>query len=398
MNLANKLVQDGHKVTIWSSDFYHQEKRHRRGEYTEIVTSDNLEIRLVPSMGYSRNIGIKRLVDHAQLAFNLRKALLNASDVPDVAFIGYPPIEFAWYAIKFLRQRGVPTLLDIKDNWPEFFVTPFPQRVKWLARLALFPYFILGKDVMRSADGICSMTPSFLNWARSFSGRNPDSLDGVFPLSPPEPLDSPSDIENARLWWSEKGVQPNATTKFLFVGSFSKAFDFDTIAQAADRSARKGHDWQFILCGDGGDAESIRRLFYGMSNVVMPGWVNRAQIDAVAQLAVGGLAPYKNTDNFINNMPNKVVDYLSLSLPIITPLRGEVSSMISSNSSGLLYREGDVGDLYDKLYWLATDQSAQAMMATNARKAYDSLFQHDKVYGDLVAHLVRMADGGHGQH
>jgi hypothetical protein len=52
MNLSNALVQAGHRVVLWSSAFYHQEKRHRSNQYQCIPVSKNLEIRLIPSRGY----------------------------------------------------------------------------------------------------------------------------------------------------------------------------------------------------------------------------------------------------------------------------------------------------------------------------------------------------------
>jgi hypothetical protein len=45
MNLANALVASGHKVVIWSSSFYHQEKRHRAQGKNRISVSPGLEIR-----------------------------------------------------------------------------------------------------------------------------------------------------------------------------------------------------------------------------------------------------------------------------------------------------------------------------------------------------------------
>jgi len=75
MNLSNALVQAGHKVVLWSSAFYHQEKRHRSSTAKSIRVSDNLEIRLIPSRGYKRHISVGRLIDHGQLAFNLKKML-----------------------------------------------------------------------------------------------------------------------------------------------------------------------------------------------------------------------------------------------------------------------------------------------------------------------------------
>lgn len=396
MNLANMLLRSGHKVTIWSSGFYHQEKRHRSRRYEVVAVSELLEIRLIPSSGYRRNVGLSRLVDHAQIAYNLRRTLTMAQELPDVAFVGYPPIEFAWIALRWLRKNGVPALLDIKDNWPEFFITPFPEWLKPIARIAFSPYFFLGRRTIAEADGICSMTPSFLSWARSFASRSDAHYDGVFPLTPAEFHVSEDSISVAYEWWRARGVNADGRARFLFVGSLSGAFDFDTIAKVADRALREREPWQFVICGAGGAEADVRRLFDGLSNVIMPGWVDRAQLRALADISLAGLAPYRNLENFTNNMPNKIVDYLALSLPIITPLSGEVSDMIMSSGSGVIYDEGDIDSLYAKVHLLASDLATSDLMANNARATYDRSYEHDKVYGGLVSHLLRMADRQNG--
>ena len=105
MNLSDKLVEAGHSVVLWSSSFNHQKKMHRSVDYKTHVVNNNLEIRLIPSCGYKSHIGIGRLVDHAQMAWNLRQLLKQEKITPDVAFIGYPPIETAAIMSRGLKKK-----------------------------------------------------------------------------------------------------------------------------------------------------------------------------------------------------------------------------------------------------------------------------------------------------
>ena len=149
INLADSLSSRGHKVVIWTSAFFHQEKRHRFLHYSVIDFSDKIQIRFIPSPGYTSNIGLGRLWDHFHLARNLRRALSSESQRPDVAFIGYPPIESSWVMVRWLRMFGVPTLLDLKDQWPSLFLDAVPAFFRPISKLILFPYFWLAKRTMK---------------------------------------------------------------------------------------------------------------------------------------------------------------------------------------------------------------------------------------------------------
>ena len=171
MNLADSLLSNGHSVTIWTSSFVHYEKKHRSKSFKKISVGKNLKICLVPSLGYEKHIGFRRLLDHFQLAYNLRKQLKKEKVVPDVAFVGYPPVEFAYIASAWLKHKGIPFMLDAKDQWPHIFLDPVPKTLRPLARIMFAPYFYLGQMAMRNASSFCSMTQSFLNWMEEFSGR-----------------------------------------------------------------------------------------------------------------------------------------------------------------------------------------------------------------------------------
>lgn len=390
MNLANALLERGHAVELWTSAFFHQEKRHRSRSFERVRVNDRFHVRLVPSRGYDANIGVGRLADHAELARNLGRELDNQQETPDVGFVGYPPIEFAAVATRWLKSRGVPSLLDGKDQWPEIFVQKFPVPLRPLARILFAPYAYYGKRAMRDATGLTSMAGAFLDWMREYSGRRTSQFDGVFPLSPVE-SGPPTDVGDARAWWSERGVQSDGRKRFMFVGSFSHAMNFAPIRSAAELARAQGLDWQFILCGDGTQARELQAMFAGCSNVILPGWIDRAKVVALSEASLAGIAPYRNLPDFQMSVPNKIIDYLMLGQPLVSPLRGEVSSLIERFRVGVIYDDLAERSLFDALNALTADPVTRADASTRARRLYEESFEGRAVYSRLVDTLEAMA-------
>jgi len=390
MNLSNALVKAGHQVVLWSSAFHHQEKRHRTKNEMSVKISDNLEVRLIPSRGYQRHIGPGRLIDHAQMAFRLKKMLQKENSLPDVAFVGYPPIETSAVMTRWLNKRCIPSIIDVKDQWPSIFLDAVPGPLRPLGYLALWPYFFLARRAMNEATGVSAMSNGFLKWALMFIKRERTDNDGVFPLTSPQGQVSKVELEAARQWWDEHGIEYGKHPNFCFVGSLMSVFDFKPVQEAAKIAAGGPTTCQFIICGEGGSSAEIKKMMSGLPNVHFPGWIDRPKIEALAERCQGALAPYLNIENYVTNIPNKIIDALSLGLPIITPLQGEVAWLISECGVGMRYGTDTGRTLYDCIQILTQDVLLLETMAKNARALYAEKFSFEMVYGNFVKHLEGM--------
>lgn len=391
MNLANALVERGHEVTLWSSSFYHQEKRLRVQGSDRIMVSPKLEIRLISSPGYRRNIGPGRLWDHAILARNLAKELSTESIAPDVAFIGYPPIETAAVMTRWLAIRGVPCMVDVKDQWPTIFIDALPAPLKPLGRIALTPYFYYGRRAMREATALSAMADSFLKWAVNFAGRKVSQLDLVVPLTTPTGQVPAAELEEAGFWWDQQGIKADGTQRIIFVGSHSPAFDIDPICEAVIAMERTGSSCQFVFCGDGTESLAWRARMAGLPNVFFPGWIERDKIEALALRSCAALAPYHNSEDFVMSIPNKVIDSLALGLPVLSPLHGEVGALISDSEIGMSYGSSTGKSLLQCIEDLATKPGLRDRLSVNAIQLFQTRFSFDTVYSGLVKHLEMLA-------
>jgi len=391
MNLANALTSSGHRVVIWSSAFYHQEKRHRCHRAERLVVSPLLEIRLIPSPGYSRNIGFGRLWDHIVLARNLNHSLNQENTVPDVAFIGYPPIETASVMGEWLVKREIPFLLDVKDLWPLVFLEAVPTSLLHFGRVVLAPYFMIAKACVRRATGVSAMADSFLNRVLSFGKRKKSLTDGVFPLTSSSDSVTEDELTAAKEWWTERGLQEDGKFRVCYVGNLSSNVDLAPIKDAAAFFMKQQLPVEFIICGDGVSLNIFKKMMMGLPNVHFPGRIGKPHILTLAGCCHASLIPYVNSENFQLSLPNKTLDSLSLGLPILSPLQGEVANLISNHTVGMCYGKDAKKSLIQCIEMLLENPSLRQQMSKNALDLYQEKFSFKMVYGGLVRHLEMLA-------
>lgn len=389
INLSTKLIEKGHQVVLWSSAFSHQEKKHRTSNYKVVQVNKNLEIRLIPSMGYRGHQGFFRILDHIQLSLNLKRELKKEKNLPDIAIIGFPPIEFAAAASRWLSNRLVPTVLDVKDLWPQIFVELLPKFLKPIGGLIFYPYFYFARRTINDVNAISAVTSSFLDSFLSFSDRSVSKEDKIFRLTSPIEKIKPEQIELAEQWWKKKQIDRTQRNIF-FVGSFSRNFDFKPIRDAASEAISNGKKWRFILCGNGPKLNELKEMMSEFDNVFFPGWVDIAKINSLGSMSIATIAPYLNIDNFKNNIPNKVVDSLSLGLPILSPLEGEVGNLIQKYEVGLSYNQEK--SLYQCIEIISSNKTLQQKLSRNSKKAYSDSFEFNQVYDDYISYLENLVE------
>jgi glycosyltransferase involved in cell wall biosynthesis len=132
-------------------------------------------------------------------------------------------------------------------------------------------------------------------------------------------------------------------------------------------------------------------LAKGLDNVYFPGWIDRAKSESLGKRSLAALGPYLNVDNFILNMPNKIIDYLSLGKVIISPLKGEVLDLIIRHNVGLFYDSSNGSRLFEVLEFLCGDEQVRLQISKNAITTYKQYFSAEVVYGELVDRLIMLS-------
>ena len=386
--LASRLTALDHEVLWWSSTFDHNHKRQRYDTDARIPVADNYALYLLKGTPYSSNVSLRRWLNHYQLAHRFRRLALT-EPTPDVLVCTIPTLELAAAAVSFARQHSIPAILDVRDLWPDAIAEAFPKPVRSAVDLLLLPMQHWARRAIRGADALTAVSPSYLHWAVSRAGRPRSACDRVFPLAYPR-----SDVAlQARTAAAEalRKLGVDQTKKIVwFIGIFGRSYDLSTAIRAAHHLARLGrHDLQFVFCGSGDRMERWIREAAGLETVTFTGWVDRAAISYLMSVAWVGLAAY--VPEAPQSLPNKLFEYMSAGLPVLSSLSGDAAELLARHRCGLTYRAGDSRHLAESLLILLDDQGLRAEMARNAGSAYQQHYAAERVYAEMANFVLEIA-------
>ncbi len=342
---------------------------------------------MLHSVGYRSNVSLRRMLNHAGVARRFR--LTASKEVPpDVILASLPTIELARDAVRYGRAFGVPVLVDVRDLWPDVLFDVLPTALRPLGKLALRSLTRDTVYTLRRCTGIVGISQGYLDWGLHYAGRGPCAADGMFPLGYLAPASLGSDLGEAERKLLGLGVDPERTICW-YIGSFGRQYDLEPVLLAARRLFQEGCDnVQFVISGDGDQAARWRGLAVG-SNVIFTGWIDADEINWLRQHAAIGLQPY--IDGAPQGLANKLFEYLSAGIPVLSSLLGENERLIEKHQCGLTYCAGDAFDFQNKLCSLLEAPELRRQMGRRGLKLFQNNFDAVTVFDGLADHLEMVA-------
>lgn len=385
--LAQALGEAGHDVLYWAPTFRHLAKRHRFSSDRRVQIAPRYEIQFVHAPGYRRNISLERLRAYRILGQRLRE-LADREARPDVVVAAIPSLEWANAAVDYGRAHHVPVVIDVRDNWPDTYLNALPAAVRAAGRVLLRRHYRLARRACQRATALTAVSNTYLQWAVGLAGRPCGPRDRVMPLGfdlETAPADSLGDTA-ATL--HERGIGPQRPIA-LFAGRFERSYDLDTVIEAARRLAAAGRtELQFVLCGDGSRAATLRRRASGLPNVQLPGWVDAPTLRAIASSATIGICAYAK--DATQSLPNKPFEYMAHRLAVVSSLDGELAQLVAQHQCGVTYRAGDAESLTKCLTELLDSPQRLATMRSRAHEAWSRHYRSRDVYARFVDHLATL--------
>ena len=389
INLSNALISKGHKVEVISTRFSHQEKRFRKN-FKNNITGVNET--LVDSPGYKSNISFKRLFDHHILSFNLLINLLKRKEKPDIMFVGFPPIEWSLISVCYSFFKSIPIIIDVKDLWPDIFwdkegINPVKKK---FIRFLFLPYRIYSTLIASLTDYITGPTELVAkyfknNYQNKFLSKILKKKDSeIFP----SPIVPPKEEEQIKLDLIK--TDPKECLNILFIGSLMSVYDFETVKKSIEILNKKEIKIQLFIAGRGGSENYIKDIFNHFENVYFLGWINRSEAIDISSNCHLALAPYKNIKNYELNLVNKYIDYMSLGLPVLSPLKGFAYELINKYGIGWNYPPKESSTLARIIMDIIESPNQIKLRSENAFQLFKTKYNFEIVYDQLVKKLEQI--------
>jgi glycosyltransferase involved in cell wall biosynthesis len=383
--LANELVARGHDVVYWNATFNHQRKIQRFTKTTMVRQNDQYDCVFLYGHAYKKNVSIARIRSQRENASAFCKYAPTMPQ-PDVILCGFPTIELANAVAEFAVENCIPLIMDARDMWPDVIET----HLNTLLKLAAFPILAFWRTrrqaAFAAATSIVGISTSFVAWGAACAKRAVRETDQAFHLAGNMQAPDLRSMAAARAYWDDiLGLAQTAKPVLLMAGNLSARVDIMTAVNSVVQAANHGDaPYTLVVCGKGDLESEIKTISEQCVAVVYAGWRSAAEIKALSERAVGGVLAYSNTADLMAGFPNKIGEYLSFGLPIITCLKGETERLLGNEGVIIPYVEGDTASA------AAAFQSAVDAGAEMRKKAQDCFlryFDSNKIYTAFADHF-----------
>jgi len=274
---------------------------------------------------------------------------------PDVIIATSPQLVVAVPGILASVRHRRPLVFEVRDLWPESGIALGGLREGSLTARLLYA---LEAWAYRRAAAINVLTPAFRdNIVRR--GLAPEEKIWLIPNGADFAIFSrPSMREEVRAQhgWQGKFV-------LLYAGAHGPANDLMQLVRAAD-VLRGESEVVFVTAGAGAETpmltEEIRRR--GLTNMHLLGNIPKAEMPRLLAAADVGLAVLKKCDTFKTVYPNKVFDYMSLRLPVLTTIDGIARQLVEDAGAGIYADAEDTDAICHAARWLRDHPHESAEM------------------------------------
>lgn len=350
---AAALVAAGHDVTVITGS---------RGFDPVVQTKST---RTSPSSNKSSLV--RRLIGEAFFGIEVGVRVLFSRKVDHFLFTT-PPFIATLFAILGAKIRILPYSLDVRDRYPEVYVSNgFMRRGDFAHRLfcRIENWLYLGAThVITVTDGLSREIDI---QAKINSSVVMNGYSNCFFLN------------SAR----SDDLRNNVT--IIMHGNFGALFDEVTFAHLVNSLQKKSSNYVIRLIGSGSKMDYLRGLM--LPRVEIIGELPQEQVALYLSEADIGISIHKAYDEKLNGFPVKVFEFIGSLLPSVVIPRHEGGRLVESEGMGAAFDATDVERAADELGRLISDVAYRESIRTKLlaqRSAYSRDVQA-KLFSDIIS-------------
>jgi glycosyltransferase involved in cell wall biosynthesis len=386
--LARRLVERGHRVTIVSRDTRMLEAgRDGRppGRLVARERVDGIDVLFLNVPYANRYPTPVRLASFT--AFTVAAGVAGALERrPDVVFASSTPLTIGIAGLATARLKRVPFVFEVRDLWPAVPVELGALRARPAVRSAEW----LERRLYDGADRIVVLS----------EGAQRDLERRGIPAEKLALIPNAADLDVFRPGVVDDGFRARHGLEGRFValyaGAIGRANGLDQLVDAAAALRTAGERRiVIVVLGDGGERPRLERRVneLGLENIRFLPPVPKDELAGIigaADVTLTIFAPYPVLET---NSPNKFFDSLAAGKPVVVNLDGWLRRLVEENDAGAWVPAGNPDALATRLAVLATDPEGVATMGRNARALAEREFSRDLMAERLARTLEEAVAG-----
>jgi hypothetical protein len=340
-DLANKLVEDGHEVTVFTSSYPYEEKTHR---YEPFENYQGIKIKRLRQSSFGKDSTLARLFDFFTFYFfiSIKLFTLKKSEYDLMVGTTVPPL-LSFVGVLVSKIKGIKFHYWVMDLQPELSISS--GLIKEGSFSANF-FTRLGNYIIRNSAGVISLDRFMTQYLYS-RGAKKDSVKtiAVWPVMDEtfkgSRLSNPFRIENS---FGDKVV-------IMYSGNHAFVHQLDTLLDAA-LILKENSRFLFVFVGGGVRKKDVTafKVKYQLDNIVQLPFQPRENIhnslgSSDIQVVILGSGQVGFTH------PNKVYGAMYIGKPIlyIGPTESHVADLLNDLEGNISVQHGESKILANKI-------------------------------------------------
>lgn len=283
------------------------------------------------------------------------------------------------------RSTGVPVILDMAEDYPAM------MRAIWTAgRAKPIDYLVRNPRAVEGIERFC-LRRAAQTWVVSDYLRT--QLGGEYGTDRFVVVGNTPPVSNTEITVQRP---PREWLEVVYLGLLELPRGLMELIEGAALCNQRGFPVKVRLIGSGRDDELFRHRAREVdpdgSNIEFLGHVPYADALRIVASADVGAIPLHRNDHMDSTIPNKVFDYMSVGLPVLTSDVTASAELIRELGAGEVFASGDAGSLSEALVRLRSPVLREAM-GRRGREAVRSTYNWEVDTTHLLGSVAAVTNG-----